>query len=104
MASPQETTTYTVTITDLNGCKKTDAVKITVIEPAFWLPTAFTPDDNGISDIFYVRGEGILNFEFSVYNRWGEKIFFTKDIKLKRFENGMWGTIIDQKGMINLIR
>lgn len=124
LASPNVTTTYTVVITDLNGCKTSDAVKITVVEPAFWVPTAFSPDDNGISDVFYVRGEGITDFEFSVYNRWGERIFFTKDMLTgwdgTRQSNGdklpegayvfqirgtlSDGKVIDSKGMVNLIR
>lgn len=124
MASPMVTTTYTVIITDINGCKLTDAVKITVVDPAFWVPTAFSPDGNGSSDVFYVRGEGILNFEFTIYNRWGERIFFTKDINTgwdgtrqssgDKLPEGAYvyqirgilsnGKEIDTKGMINLIR
>lgn len=124
MASPPTTTTYTVVITDLNGCRTSDAVKITVIEPAFWIPTAFTPNEDGSSDVFYVRGEGMLNFEFSVFNRWGERIFFTKDFYTgwdgtrqasgDKLPQGAYvyqirgtlsdGKIIDSKGMINLIR
>ncbi len=124
IASPTATTTYTVTVTDLNGCKKSDAVLITVIDPAFWVPTAFSPNDDGSSDVFYVRGEGILDFEFSIYNRWGERIFLTKDFYTgwdgTRQSNGdklpegayvynIRGTLsngapVDEKGMINLIR
>lgn len=124
MASPTTTTTYTVVITDLNGCKRTDAVKITVVEPDFWVPTAFTPNEDGNSDVFYVRGEGMLNFEFTIYNRWGERIFFTKDFYTgwdgtrqssgDKLPSGAYvyqirgilsnGKEIDQKGMINLIR
>ncbi len=124
IATPTETTIYTVVITDLNGCKTTDAVKIVVVEPAFWVPSAFTPDDNGISDVFYVRGEGLLDFEFSVYNRWGDRIFFTTDrmtgwdgtrqstgdkLPVGAYVYQIRGTLsngnpLEQKGMINLIR
>lgn len=124
MASPESTTSYTVIITDLFGCARTDVVKITVIAPSFWVPTAFTPDGNGSSDVFYVRGEGILNFEFSIFNRWGERIFFTRDILTgwdgtrqasgDKMPEGAYvyqvkgtlsdGTIVNSKGMINLIR
>lgn len=124
IATPPTTTTYTVVVTDLNGCKTSDVVKITVIEPAFWVPTAFTPNEDGNSDVFYVRGEGMLGFEFSVFNRWGERIFFTKDFYTgwdgtrqstgDKLPEGAYvyqirgtlsdGKIIDSKGMINLIR
>ena len=124
IASPPVTTTYTVVITDINGCKTSDAVKITVIEPDFWVPTAFTPNEDGNSDVFFVRGEGMLNFEFSVFNRWGERIFFTKDFYTgwdgtrqasgDKLPTGAYvyqirgtlsdGKVVDSKGIINLIR
>jgi gliding motility-associated-like protein len=95
-----------------------------VIEPAFWMPTAFTPDDNGSSDVFYVRGEGVLDFELTIYNRWGERIFHTKDIMTgwdgtrqstgDKLPSGAYvyevkgiltnGTPVASKGMVNLIR
>lgn len=125
IASPTTTTTFTVMITDLFGCTRNDAVKVTITEPAFWVPTAFTPDGNGSSDVFYVRAEGFnKDFEFAIFNRWGEQIFFTKDILTgwdgNRQANGdkmpegayvyhikgtlTDGTPVDSKGMINLIR
>ena len=124
MASPTATTTFTVAITDLFGCTRNDAIKVTVTEPAFWVPTAFTPDGNGSSDVFYVRAEGFTDFEFAIFNRWGEQIFFTKDILTgwdgtrqangDKMPEGAYvyhikgmltdGTPVDSKGMINLIR
>ncbi|MFH2142833.1 MAG: PKD domain-containing protein [Bacteroidota bacterium] len=67
-----------------NGCK--DTVYNTVIikdEFTFYGPTAFSPDYDGINDIFYVFGNGIdnNNFKLIIYDRWGEPIFESDDIK-----------------------
>ncbi len=80
VASPEETTTYVVEVTDIYGCINTDTMTLTVITPSFWIPNAFTPDNNGRNDILYVRGEGINDFEFKIFNRWGEIIFYSKDM------------------------
>ena len=46
------------------------------------MPTAFSPDGNGINDVF--RISKTLNMEqlisFEIYNRWGVKVFETSDI------------------------
>lgn len=47
-----------------------------VIPPiSMYIPSAFTPNEDGINDTFGVKGEGISNFHIYIYNRWGELIF-----------------------------
>lgn len=48
----------------------------------FWAPDAFSPDGDGVNDIFICKGVGINNntFNFIIYNRWGEPIFETNDL------------------------
>ena len=41
----------------------------------FILPTAFSPNGDGINDILKDNSQGVQNLYFSVYNRWGEKIY-----------------------------
>ena len=41
----------------------------------YFLPTAFSPNHDGLNDVLYVRGNGIRDIAFSIYNRWGEKVF-----------------------------
>ena len=79
VANPDTTTTYIVTVTGVYGCENTDTITITVIEPDFWTPTAFTPNNDGHNDIFYIRTKGTTNFELSIFNRWNELLFNTKD-------------------------
>jgi gliding motility-associated-like protein len=50
-------------------------------EPILKIPTAFTPNADGLNDIF--RIEKSANFTLSslrIYNRWGEEVFQTSDI------------------------
>jgi len=40
-----------------------------------YLPTAFTPDGDGLNDMFEVKGEGISEFKMVIYDRWGNQLF-----------------------------
>ncbi|PCH96757.1 MAG: hypothetical protein COB85_03275 [Bacteroidetes bacterium] len=127
VASPDLTTTYYVQVTDLYGCVSMDSITITVVEPEIWLPVAFTPNGDGHNDILYVRGvvpEDIANFEFSIYDRLGQRIFYTKDGSVgwdgtnmaseRELRGGAFvyvvigsktdGTVIDMTGMVNLLK
>lgn len=124
VANPTITTTYYVTVTDVFGCVNTDSVIIYVIEPNFWLPSAFTPNGDMQNDILFAHGEGINNFELGVYNRWGELIWSTKDIMVgwdgkrqlggEELPEGAYvyyvkgtlsnNTAINSSGLVNLIR
>lgn len=85
IATPFETTTYTLTITDSEGCINIDTVTISMrifdcIEPYIFVPNAFTPNGDGHNEILYVRASGADKILFMVFNRWGEKLFETRDI------------------------
>lgn len=43
--------------------------------PRIYVPTAFTPDGDGLNDVFMVKGEGIADFRLSIYDRWGKTVF-----------------------------
>lgn len=70
----------TQTVTNQFGCSDTisDVVKI-LPEFRFWIPNCFTPDANLINDNFMPIAIGIINYEFDIFDRWGEKIFSTKN-------------------------
>lgn len=76
----QETTAYVVTATSSNECFATDTILVQVnfIE-GLGVPTAFSPNGDGTNDEFFVKGFGIQTMVFSVYNRYGEKVFETTD-------------------------
>lgn len=137
-------TTYTVQVTDANGCKADDSLTISVINPPipqgfdtticldklvvlnagnpgfnylwsngsktqsitakpgdyrviisnscfvdtayytitgedcqlqFYIPNSFTPNGDGLNDVFFISGENIARVELKIYNRWGETMF-----------------------------
>ncbi|MFM7672408.1 MAG: gliding motility-associated C-terminal domain-containing protein [Bacteroidota bacterium] len=46
-----------------------------------FVPTGFTPNNDGRNDVLRVIGTTIKKMEFGIYNRWGERIFYTTDIR-----------------------
>jgi gliding motility-associated-like protein len=82
IATPDTSTLYYLTVTDDNGCKSKDSVLVTVDETTDWfLPNAFTPDGNSTNDILYFYGTGVREFVLQVFDRWGEKVFETSEMK-----------------------
>lgn len=78
---PQQTTTFLVTGTDAAGCKGTDSVTVyfnRTGDQKLYLPNAFTPNRDGLNDLFTPRLTGQASkFMFRVYNRWGQLLFQT---------------------------
>ena len=69
-------------VSGINQCGTTaDTINVRQIFCDIWLPNAFTPNGDGRNDILRVLGNtGTLeHFSFSIYNRWGERIFYTSD-------------------------
>lgn len=81
---PEDTTTYIVMVTDANGCVSFDSVTVNVIgDYEVYLPTAFSPNNDGQNDIYrpYIIGQsadrGLVRWE--IYNRWGELVYSATD-------------------------
>ena len=81
---PNESGWYYITITDNNGCTQMDSVYVDVdLAALIELPNAFSPNNDGINDIFNILESGVCNINyFRIYNRWGEMIFETFDSNL----------------------
>lgn len=80
IASPANTTTYIVTITDTGGCAVTRQVTVTIIHTnKFFIPNTFSPNGDGSNDLLYVRGNNLYGVRFTIFDRWGEMIFETND-------------------------
>ncbi len=83
LATPLEDITYTVTgVSLLQGCPQKDSVHIKVIQQDIVLPNAFSPNGDGNNDIFRVTARKFINVqEFKIFNRWGNEVFSTQDIR-----------------------
>lgn len=77
------TRTFTVRVTDENGCSNEGLVQIVLLSeclpPYIFVPNAFTPDGDGLNDRLQVRGSTIDELYFAIYDRWGEKVYETND-------------------------
>lgn len=70
--------TYKTTVRTQYGCEAKDEFKVTVLcnKGAVYIPTAFTPNNDGLNDVFFVSGYGIARVKhFSVFDRWGKQVF-----------------------------
>ncbi len=78
---PMVPTTYLVTVYDSCGTSVAyDSVTIDIdCEYTFHFPNSFTPNGDGMNELFFGTGRGIKNYEMFIFNRWGDMIFKTKD-------------------------
>ncbi len=116
---------YKVVVRDVQGCADSAYVKVRVFKtaPQIFVPTAFTPNKDGLNDFFRPLAVGITKFDyFRVFNRWGELVFSTTineqgwDGKIKGKDQGsgtfVWvvkgtdytGKQVFAKGTVTLIR
>lgn len=71
--------TITLTVIDEYGCTATSSSDVSA-PSTIYVPTAFSPNGDGINDYFRVVGNSIEDFEMSIYNRWGQRVFFSNDV------------------------
>ena len=94
VSTPKSDIQYIVTATSKWGCKRSDSVAITLKcnELAVHIPTAFTPNNDGLNEIFYPMGAGVkIVKELRIFNRWGELVFENKNFNLNISSTGWNG-------------
>lgn len=81
VATPTETTEYTLTATDSVGCSLTKRVVVQVEQTAF-VPNLFTPNGDGKNDLLLIYGLTQANtFQFQIFNREGSMVYETRDVR-----------------------
>ncbi|MBA3662643.1 MAG: gliding motility-associated C-terminal domain-containing protein [Bacteroidetes bacterium] len=76
----QRSNCYTIQAINNYGCKATDIVCIEVTTDfGVYIPNIFTPNGDGLNDVFLVYGYSIFDVTMDIFDRWGEKIFTSKD-------------------------
>jgi gliding motility-associated-like protein len=75
------TGTYWTTVSNICG-NASDTINVTYEFCDIWFPSAFTPNGDGLNDIIRVVGSlsAYKDFSLSIFNRWGERVFYTQDI------------------------
>jgi gliding motility-associated-like protein len=74
-----------------HGCRDS-MIKYIRIDEDFelFVPNAFSPNGDGVNDIFYAKGEGVRDFKMYIYDRWGN-ITFTSDDIFKGWDGHLQG-------------
>lgn len=87
------TFSVTLTVTSDLGCTHTAMHTVTVVgdEFAIFIPSAFTPNEDGKNEGFQPVGRGVQDYEMHIYDRWGNLVFQTKNF------SEPW-TGLDEKG------
>lgn len=80
----QEEVNFEVIVTDENGCSIVLAVVVIpadtpCAEPFVFVPNAFTPNGDDLNDQLRVDGNQIVEMYLAIYNRWGERVFESRD-------------------------
>ena len=124
LAVMQHDTYFYVHITDAIGCTDDDTIFIKVYEgPTYYLPNAFTPNGDGLNDVFFPTPVGIRSTDyFRVFDRYGKLMYQTTEwlkgwdgtLKGKPASSGtyVWmikgidknGTVVEMKGTVILLR
>jgi len=100
LVAPLRTTTYSVLV-ESGSCRAVDYITITVAkERNFFIPTAFSPNDDGINDRFYLQGgeEAVRIQSIRIFDRWGQLVFQAEDIPPNDPAEG-WDGYLDGRPM-----
>jgi len=84
-------------VTNVHGCVDSTQ-RCAEINPLFtlYVPDAFTPNHNGLNDVFAAKGEGMRSFEMWIFDRWGMQLFHSTDI------NKGWNGVTQSSGATKL--
>ncbi len=78
-------TLFNILVIDSKGCKTSKSARVNLVDECnanyLFIPNAFTPNNDGLNDCFGLLDPLLLTeFHFSIFNRWGERVFETEDV------------------------
>lgn len=77
----QQNTAYTLTVETEKGCRASATTQVKIYKPLY-MPNAFTPNHDLKNDAFKIPNDvSMVLQEFSVFDRWGQRVFFTRNAK-----------------------
>jgi gliding motility-associated-like protein len=74
---------YSVEITNQLGCSATYSTRVVNYCTGYtlYIPNAITPNNDGVNDVFQAIGSHVADFEMVIWDRWGQKVFETADMR-----------------------
>ena len=103
IATPKVPTKYTVIGLNADGCRDSATVFIDITYDTVFLPTAFTPNNDGLNDRFHVVNLGYYRLvDMAVFDRWGALVYHTTDGSNKGWDGTFNGTAQDM-GVYNYV-
>jgi gliding motility-associated-like protein len=76
MSTPDADVTYTITTTNSEGCTTATTATVHIqIESTFYIPNTFTPNNDGMNEIFKPLATHIHDYKIDIFDRWGLLIF-----------------------------
>jgi gliding motility-associated-like protein len=74
---------YNITLIAVSGlgCADTTTMPVFVGDHLFFAPSAVTPNDDGMNEVWLPRVKGAREYRLDVFDRWGENVFSTTDPK-----------------------
>lgn len=100
MLTPSQTTTYRVLVKNGGGCSEFASVTVYVTcdQGNVFIPNTFSPNGDGMNDIFYVRTTGVQQIRaLRVFNRWGQLVYERTKFNPNDPAGGWDGTFNGQK-------
>ena len=73
---------YILEVVDLQGCRGSDSIRVDTkdCEAVLVFPNAFTPNHDGVNDVFRLKFPGIVaDYQLQIFNRWGQLIYRSSD-------------------------
>jgi gliding motility-associated-like protein len=70
--------TATLHVTNVLGCTDEGSYAI-MPAPIIYIPSAFTPNADGLNDVWKIEGRAIREFELKIFNRWGALVYASTD-------------------------
>ena len=94
---PSEDTEYVINVVDDAGCTATDTILIRV-EQSFdiYIPNTFTPNEDGINDMFLIFSESDIEYSLTVYDRWGNRVYQGFELVTNDINSGWNGRFSDR--------
>ena len=91
-ATPDQTTSYQLTVSGSNGCTSKDTITVNIVQGVY-IPDAFTPNGDGINDTWEPRGlEEFPAAEIKIFDRWGHAIYNSTKNNKQPFDGTFNGT------------